>query len=99
MRILSIIFSIVLAMSVSAQTPTVRQLFDEGTQKAQTGNYENAVEDYQKVILLLPNAKTDTNFLARVHFNVGVCFYHLQRNAESVEELTEAIKLAQGKYV
>ena len=98
MRILSIIFSIVLAMSVSAQTPTVRQLFDEGTQKAQIGNYENAVEDYQKAVLLLPNEKTDTNFLARIHFNLGVCFYHLQRNAESVEELTEAIKLAQGKY-
>ena len=99
MRILSIIFSIVLAaMSVSAQTPTVRQLFDEGTQKAQIGNYENAVEYFQKAALLSPTEQTEVNFLARVHFNLGVCLFHLQRNDEAVKELTEAINLRRGKY-
>ena len=99
MRILSIIFSIVWAtMSVSAQTPTFRQLFDEGTHKAQTGNYENAVEYYQKAVVLSPNEKMEANFLARIHFNLGVCLFHLQRNDEAVEELTEAINLRQGKY-
>ena len=98
MRILSIIFSVVLAMSVSAQTPSVKMAFDEGTQKAQTGNYENAIEDYQKAVLLSQNGKTDDAFLARIHFNLGVCLFHLQRNAEAIEELTEAIKVSQGKY-
>lgn len=98
MRILSIIFSVVLAMSVSAQTPSVQQLFDEGTQKAQTGNYESAIENYQKAVLLSQNKKTDNTFQTRIHFNLGVCFFHLQRNAEAVGALTEAVKLSRGKY-
>jgi hypothetical protein len=44
-----------LAISVLAQTPTVRQAFDEGIQRAQTGIYESAFENYQKAFLLLQN--------------------------------------------
>jgi len=98
MQILSIIFSVVLAMSVSAQTPSVQQAFDEGTQKAQTRNYKNAIEYYQKAVLLSQNGKMNNDFLARIHFNLGVCLFHLRRNSEAVKELTEAINLRRGKY-
>lgn len=98
MRILSIIFSVVLAVSVSAQTPLAQQAFDEGTQKAQTGNYESAIKDYQTAVLLSQSGKKNDDFLARVHFNLGVCLFHLQRNDEAVKELTEAINLRRGKY-
>lgn len=97
MRILSIIFSIIFVMSVSAQTLLVKQTFDEGTQKAQVGNYENAIKDYQKALLLSQKEKLEDDFLARIHFNLGVCFYHLQRNDKAVEELTEAIRINRGK--
>ncbi|MDQ3181907.1 MAG: tetratricopeptide repeat protein, partial [Acidobacteriota bacterium] len=98
MRILSIIFSVALAMSVSAQTPLVQQAFDEGTQKAQAGNYENAIENYRKAFILSKSEKTNDDFLARIHLNIGVCLYQLKRNGEAVEELTEAVKLSRRNY-
>ncbi len=98
MRILSIIFSIVLTMSVSAQTPLFKQEFDEGTKKGQTENYENAIENYKKALILSQLEQSENDFGARIHFNLGVCFFHLQRNDEAFKELTEAIKFSQGKY-
>lgn len=98
MRILSVILSIILTMSVSAQTPSVKQNFDEGTQKAQAGDYENAIGNYEKALLLSEIEKSEDDILARLHFNLGVCFFHLQRNDKAVEELTEAIRISRGKY-
>jgi Flp pilus assembly protein TadD len=98
MRVLSLIFIIVFTISVSAQTPFIQKTFDEATRAAQVGNYETAIENYRKAILLSESEKIGDNFLARIHFNIGVCLYHLKRNAEAVEEFTEAIKLSKRNH-
>ncbi len=98
MRILSLFLTVVLAVSVSAQTPLVSQTFDEGTRMARAGNYENAIENYRRAILLAKAETVTDDFLAKVHFNIGVCFYNLKQTAEAVEEFTEAIKLSRRSY-
>ncbi len=98
MRILSFVFIIVFAISVSAQTKQAKKLFKDGTQAARTGNYEKALRDYQKAVLLSENDKTVINFLSKTHFNIGVCFYHLNRQTEAVKELNKAIELSEGNY-
>ncbi len=97
MRVLFLML-IVFAFSVFAQTPLVKKVFDEGTQNARNGQYEKAIKNYRKVILLAETEKMSDDFLAQNHFNIGVCFYHLKRNSEAVEELTEAIKLSRRSY-
>jgi len=98
MRILSLFLTVVFAVSVSAQTPLVNQIFDEGTQAARVGNYENAIENYRRAILLAEVETVTDNFLAKIHFNIGVCLYNLKQTTEAVEEFTEAIKLSRRSY-
>jgi len=98
MRILSLFLIVVFAVSVSAQTPLVNQIFDEGTQTARAGNYENAIENYRKTILLAKVETVTDDFLAKIHFNIGVCLYNLKQTAEAAEEFTEAIKLSRRSY-
>ncbi len=98
MRILSLFLTVVFAVSVSAQTPLVNQIFDEGTQAARAGNYENAIENYRKTISLAEVEAVTGDFLAKIHFNIGVCLYNLKQTAEAAEEFTEAIKLSHRSY-
>ena len=42
--------------------------------------------------------KQTDDFLARIHFNVGVCLYNLKQTDKAVEEFTEAIKLSRRNY-
>ncbi|MDQ3749322.1 MAG: tetratricopeptide repeat protein [Acidobacteriota bacterium] len=98
MRILSLFLTVVLAVSVSAQTPLVSQTFDEGTRMARAGNYENAIENYRRAILLAKAETVTDDFLAKVHFNIGVCLYNLKQTAQAVEKFTEATKLSRRNY-
>ncbi|MDQ3714123.1 MAG: tetratricopeptide repeat protein [Acidobacteriota bacterium] len=98
MRILSLFLIVVFAVSVSAQTPLVNQIFDEGTRTARAGNHENAIENYRRAILLAEAETVTNDFLAKIHFNIGVCLYNLKQTAEAAEEFTEAVKLSRRSY-
>jgi len=98
MRILSFIFIIAFAVSVSAQMPSVKKSFENGTEAAQSGNYEKALEDYRKAILLSESDETGNDFLAKIYFNIGVCLYHLNRQTEAVEVFNKAIESSGGNY-
>jgi Flp pilus assembly protein TadD len=98
MQKLSFIFIFALATAVSAQTPHTLRIFNEGARLAQNARYEKAIEHYRKASLLSENEQTGHGFLARIHFNIGVCHYHLRQPAEAVKEFNEAIYLSRGRY-
>jgi len=98
MRKLSFLFIIVLALALTTAAQTVRQSFDAGTRAANNDEYEKALENYQKAILYTENEKTGDDFLARIHFNLGVCLYHLKQNAEAVKEFNQTIALSNRSY-
>lgn len=97
MRVLFFIF-LVFTFSVAAQTPALKKSFDEGIEKARQGEFEMALEKFRRVLLAAEIEKTPDEFLARVHFNLGVCFYHLKMTEKAVGEFTEAIKLSRREY-
>lgn len=97
MRILSFIF-IIFVLSVSAQTQTAKKSFEIGTQAAQNGNYEKALENYGKAAALLGKEKIDNAFPAKLYFNIGVCLYQLNRHPEAVREFNKAIESSEGNY-
>ncbi len=100
MRRFTFIFIAVLTfvISASAQTALSNRAFENGTRAAQAKEYEKAIADYRRAILFSETEKRSDDFLARIHFNIGVCFYSLKQTAEAVEEFTEAIKLSKGSY-
>lgn len=98
MRKLSFLFIIVFALVVNISAQTVKQSFEEGTRLANGGEYEKALENYRKAILYTETEKIGDDFRARIHFNAGVCLFHLKQNAEAVAEFNEAIALSKRSY-
>jgi tetratricopeptide (TPR) repeat protein len=98
-RIIFGIFIIISAFvfSVSAQT-RARQTFENGIKSAQLGKYETALVDFKKSLSLADKETANGEFLAKIHFNVGVCFYRLNQNTEAVAEYEQAIKLSKSDY-
>ncbi|CAN5581692.1 hypothetical protein BH20ACI4_BH20ACI4_01710 [soil metagenome] len=97
MRVLFFVF-LVFTFSVAAQTPAMKKSFDEGIETARQGEFEKASEKFRRVLLTAETEKPADAFLARVHFNLGVCFYRLNMAENAVGEFTEAIKLSRREY-
>jgi Flp pilus assembly protein TadD len=97
MRVLFFIF-LIFTISAGAQTPALKKSFDEGVEKARQGEFEKASEKFRRVLFAAEIEKTPDEFLARVHFNLGVCFYRLNLAEKAVGEFTEAIKLSRREY-
>jgi Tfp pilus assembly protein PilF len=93
MRILSFIFLSALALSVSAQSPAITQSFSEATRLATAGEFEEALSMYHVALVEAERVRSDSNFLARLHYNLGVCEYRLNRPEKAIKEFNLAIKL------
>lgn len=98
MRILSFIFVLILAVSVSAQSPAAKQPFDDGTRFARNGEFEKALASYRKALAASKNDAIDLKFLARLHYNLGVCEYRLGDADKAIGELETANELRGGEY-
>jgi len=100
MRTFTFIFiaALSLAISVSAQTALTDQAFETGTRAAQAQEYEKAISNYRRALLFSETGKQNDDFLAQIHFNIGVCFYKMKQTAAAVQEFSEAIKLSKRSY-
>lgn len=85
----TLLFILVLVFSVSAQDH-----FAEATNFALNGQYEKALSNYRAA----QDQAKDAESAARVHYNIGVCLYRLDRPADAVPELKEAIRLKADSY-
>ncbi len=92
MRVLFFIF-LASTFSVAAQTPAMKKSFDEGVAKARRGEFENASENFQRVLRSAETENISNEFSAKVHFNLGVCFYRLHKTEKAVGEFNEAVRL------
>jgi tetratricopeptide (TPR) repeat protein len=85
-------------LSVSAQSPAVKQIFEKAVDLANAGKFEPALADFKKSLTLAEIEDSSDQFRAKIHFNIGVCLYRLKQNENAVGEFEEAIKLAKGDY-
>lgn len=99
-RIFLSIFVILTALnlSASAQSFTTRQMFEKAIETANAGKFETALSMFKDSLALAKIDEADDDFRAKVHFNIGVCFYRLKQNEKAVVEFEEAIKLARRDY-
>ena len=93
-RIIFSIFVILSAMvfSVSAQT-AARQNFEQGIKSANDGKYEAALGEFQTSLAHANTNETSNSFLAKIHFDIGVCFYQLKNYEQSSIAYERAILL------
>lgn len=99
-RIFLSIFVILTAsvLSVSAQSLGTRQIFEKGVSLANEEKFETALGEFRKSLTLAETEDAGSDFRAKIHFNIGVCFYRLKQNEKAVGEFEESIKLAKGDY-
>ncbi|MFT3743369.1 MAG: tetratricopeptide repeat protein [Pyrinomonadaceae bacterium] len=98
MRTLSFIFVLIFAASISAQSVAVKQAFGEGTRLAKNGEFEKALASYRTALAASKDDAIDLKFLARLHYNLGVCEYRLGRAEKAIDELRIAIESKGGEY-
>lgn len=84
---------VIFASSISAQTA-----FEKANKLANSGNYEQSLNLYEQILLNASNEDAGENYLAKIHFNIGICRYHLKQTGEAVAEFTKAINVAEGNY-
>lgn len=98
MRLLSFVLFLVFTASVSAQSPMVSKLFNDGTKAAARGDFVDALKSYEKALTIAENEKARKENLAKLHFNIGACLYRLDRADDAVIQLSKAVDLKGGYY-
>ncbi|HEX9927994.1 MAG TPA: tetratricopeptide repeat protein [Pyrinomonadaceae bacterium] len=92
-----LIFILLILSSAAVQAQIAKQPFKQATKAAKAGNYEQALALYQKA-LETADSNASPSFLTRIHYNLGVCFFHLKQPAQAVKEYEQAIELSGGSY-
>lgn len=98
MRTLLFLCILVFAGGVMAQSPMLTRLFNDGTRSANAGDFEQAATSYRTALTAALNENRAAGYLAKLHFNLGVCHYRLQKADDAVSELGKAVKLSRGTY-
>ena len=101
MRIFFIIllFVFLSAFNAAAQTKLVQTAFENGVTKARAGEFETALKDFQNALDEQQNSKgASDEFLAKINYNIGICFYRLGNSQNAVNFLNEAVRLSKSKY-
>lgn len=93
-RIIFSFFVIVSAFTISISAQTfAQQRFEKGLIAAQSGNYQAALDDFKMSLSFSENEMANNEFRARIHYNIGVCFYQLKEQSKAVAEFERAVKL------
>lgn len=89
-RIILSIFITVTAFVLSASAQSL-QVFESGMKLAQKGEFQTALPKFEESLELSKSEDTSDSFRAKIHFNIGVCFYQMKEQAKSVKEFEQAI--------
>lgn len=93
MRFFSFVFLFVFSMNIGAQSPAVSNLFKEGTRAAGAGNFEQALSSYKTALFAAENEYVNNAYLAKLRYNIGVCYFRTNRFDLAANEFKSAILL------
>lgn len=83
-KVIFIVFSLLISFFTSAQTP--KELFEEANNWYKKGNYSKAADLYSKI--------ENKGFVSEdVYYNLGNCYYKLNKIAPSIYNYEKALKL------
>jgi tetratricopeptide (TPR) repeat protein len=93
MRILSFVFLFIFAVNISAQSSKVDELFTQGTKQVNAGRFDDALATYKTALATAEKRYAGKVYLARLHYNIGVCYFHLDRFEAAANEFKSAVLL------
>ena len=98
MRILSFVFLFIFAVGISAQSTKVDDLFTQGTQHINVGRFDEALQNYKQALTVAEKRYAGNEYRARLHYNIGLCYFHLDRFDLAANEFKSAL-LLKADYV
>ena len=93
MRILSFVFLFIFAVNISAQSTKVDDLFTQGSRQINSGRFDEALTTYKTALTTAEKRYAGKEYLARLHYNIGVCYFHLDRFEAAANEFKSAVLL------
>ena len=93
MRILSFVFLFIFSVSISAQSTKVDDRFTQGARQISAGKFEDALATYRSALATAEKHYAGKEYLARLHYNIGLCYFHLDRFEAAATEFKSAILL------
>ena len=93
MRILSFVFLFIFAVNISAQSANVDDLFAQGMRQVNAGRFDDALTTYKIALATAENKYAGKEYLARLHYNIGLCYFHLDRFDAAANEMKSALLL------
>jgi tetratricopeptide (TPR) repeat protein len=93
MKVLSFVFLFIFAWNVNAQTPTVDKLFEDGTAYANAAQFDSALKSYKTALAAAERTYAGKESRARLHYNIGLCYFRLERFGPAADEFKRAMLL------
>ena len=93
MRILSFVFLFIFAVNISAQSTKVDDLFTQGSRQINSGRFDDALTTYKTALATAEKKYAGKQYLARLHYNIGVCYFHLDQFDAATNEFKSAVLL------
>jgi Flp pilus assembly protein TadD len=93
MRFFSFIFVLIFSLNIAGQSPTVSKLFSDGTNHANAERFDEALKSYKTALFLSENEYLGADYRARLHYNIGVCYFRTDRFDLATDHFKSAILL------
>ena len=93
MRFLLLVFLLTLTLNAAAQSPEVTKLQSEGTKYANEKRFDVALERFKAALSIAENEYTGAGYRAKLHYNIGVCYFRLERFEQASDKFKQAVLL------
>lgn len=93
MRLLLFVLLSFFVVNAAGQSPAVTRLFRNGTAQANEGRFADALKSYKTALFAAENEYLSAEYLAKLHYNIGVCHFRLERFDLASDEFKKAILL------
>src|SRR5215207_7823813 len=91
--LLSFVFLFVFGLGASAQSPEVTDLFSEGAKQVNAGQFHSALSTFKTALSSAENKYADKDHRARLHYNIGLCYFRLDRLDLAANHFKHAVLL------
>ena len=93
MKVLSFVFLLIFAVGISAQTPSAERLYSEAAQHVSDGRFDTALTSYKAALAAAESRYAAKDYRALLRYNIGVCYFHLDRFELAAKEFKSALLL------
>ena len=94
----AILFFVISAAGVRAQSLEASQYFDNGIRSLEKSQPAMALAYFERSLNSAERSHASPHFRAKIHYNIGVSLYRLDRYDAAADHFGEAIDLYGGNY-